>query len=107
MHTASTCAGCLLTVDESLWDRPFGADVFVHVGQHVLQVHRNILVPRSGWFRDFLPAPSPVSLITSDHGVVYDTATNANQGGAPVEVLFPGEAKIVSHSLKFLYTGRE
>ncbi|PNY27289.1 Uncharacterized protein TCAP_02784 [Tolypocladium capitatum] len=71
----------------------------------VLKVHRNILVRGSGWFRDGLPPPGRVSLITSGFDSLHDASTDADQGGAPVEVLFPGEARIVSHSLKFLYTG--
>ncbi|KJZ77847.1 hypothetical protein HIM_02484 [Hirsutella minnesotensis 3608] len=71
---------------ESLWIYPFGADIFVFTESMVIQVHRNMVAAKSGWIREkLLPASS---------------------SGAPVGVYFPGAAKIIGHSLKFIYTDR-
>lgn len=45
----------------SLWARPFGADVVVHAGNMAFRVHRDIVIPESGWFRDKLSSPHAVS----------------------------------------------
>lgn len=38
----------------SLWLRPFGADVFVRVGPEIYEVHRSIVEPQSSFFRQQL-----------------------------------------------------
>ncbi|KAM4059651.1 hypothetical protein HRG_002721 [Hirsutella rhossiliensis] len=71
---------------ESLWNLPFGADIWLYAEDKVLQVHRSVVAPKSGWIRDKLLPP--------------------HSNGAPVGVYFPGAAKIIGHSLKFMYTDR-
>ncbi|KPM45486.1 hypothetical protein AK830_g1038 [Neonectria ditissima] len=71
---------------EKLWERPFGADVVVHTGTMTFRVHRNIVEPESGWFRDNLPPPNP--------------------DGSPVKVHLNCAAEAAAHCLRFMYTGR-
>ncbi|KAM5356047.1 hypothetical protein ACJ41O_002693 [Fusarium nematophilum] len=52
----------------------------------VFQVHRNIVEPESGWFRDNLPPP--------------------NLDGSPVEVHMVCAPEAVAHCLRFIYTRR-
>lgn len=62
------CAGVFRpTADivDSLWKHPFGADVVVHTDTMSFRVHRNIVEPESGWFRDNLPPPNLVRRPTS------------------------------------------
>lgn len=40
---------------DSLWLRPFGADVFVRVGSRIFEVHRSIIEPQSTFFQQNLP----------------------------------------------------
>ncbi|GKU03761.1 hypothetical protein FLAG1_08281 [Fusarium langsethiae] len=70
---------------ENLWKTPFGADVLVRTGNMLLKVHRNIVVPQSGWFRDNLPPP--------------------NLDGTPVTVDLTFAPESVAHCLRFIYTG--
>ncbi|PHH89835.1 hypothetical protein CDD83_5131 [Cordyceps sp. RAO-2017] len=71
---------------ESLWNLPFGADIWLYAEDTVFQLHRSVVAPKLGWLRDKLLPP--------------------NSNGAPVGVFFPGPLKIIGHSLKFMYTGR-
>ncbi|RGP60123.1 hypothetical protein FLONG3_10990 [Fusarium longipes] len=71
---------------ENLWKSPFGADVLVRTGNILIKVHRNIVVPQSGWFRDNLPPPS--------------------LDGTPVVVDLSFAPEAVAHCLRFIYTGR-
>ncbi|KAG8675185.1 hypothetical protein FPOAC2_01232 [Fusarium poae] len=71
---------------ENLWKTPFGADVLVRTGDILLKVHRNIVVPQSGWFRDNLPPP--------------------NLDGTPVTVDLRFAPEAVAHCLRFIYTGK-
>ncbi|KAH6997801.1 hypothetical protein BKA56DRAFT_664466 [Ilyonectria sp. MPI-CAGE-AT-0026] len=50
------------------------------------RVHRNIVEPESGWFRDNLPPP--------------------NLDGSPVKVRLGCTAEAAAHCLRFMYTGR-
>ncbi|KAF4969405.1 hypothetical protein FZEAL_10230 [Fusarium zealandicum] len=70
---------------ENLWISPFGADVVVRAGNMTFRVHRNIVVPESGWFRENLPPPMP--------------------DGIPVEVHIDFAPEAVAHCLRFIYTG--
>ncbi|RCI15543.1 hypothetical protein L249_3396 [Ophiocordyceps polyrhachis-furcata BCC 54312] len=79
-QTTASCAG------ESLWNLPFGADISLYAEDKVLHLHRSVVAPKSGWLRDKLLPP--------------------HSNGAPVGVFFPGPAKIIGHSLKFMYTDR-
>ncbi|RDA83773.1 hypothetical protein CP532_5184 [Ophiocordyceps camponoti-leonardi (nom. inval.)] len=78
LQTTASCAG------ESLWNLPFGADISLYAEDKVLHLHRSVVAPKSGWLRDKLLPP--------------------HSNGAPVGVFFPGPAKIIGHSLKFMYT---
>ncbi|KAH7163281.1 hypothetical protein B0J13DRAFT_601818 [Dactylonectria estremocensis] len=71
---------------ESLWKRPFGADVVVHTDTMTFEVHRNIVEPESGWFRDNLPPPNP--------------------DGSPVKVYLACATEAAAFCLRFIYTGR-
>ncbi|KAJ4130886.1 hypothetical protein NW768_006425 [Fusarium equiseti] len=71
---------------ENLWRTPFGADVLVRTGNILIKVHRNIVVPQSGWFRDNLPPP--------------------NLDGTPVMVDLRYAPEAVAHCLRYIYTGR-
>ncbi|PHH79573.1 hypothetical protein CDD80_4453 [Ophiocordyceps camponoti-rufipedis] len=73
-------------VGESLWNLPVGADILLYAEDKVLHLHRSVVAPKSGWLRDKLLPPHAT--------------------GAPVGVFFSGPAKVVGHSLKFMYTGR-
>ncbi|RDA89977.1 hypothetical protein CP533_0853 [Ophiocordyceps camponoti-saundersi (nom. inval.)] len=79
-QTTASCAG------ESLWNLPFGADILLYAEDKVLHLHRSVVAPKSGWLRGKLLPP--------------------HSNGAPVGVFFPGPAKIIGHSLKFMYTNR-
>ncbi|KAM5383634.1 hypothetical protein ACJZ2D_001871 [Fusarium nematophilum] len=89
-HTSTTSRHILEAAapraTENLWKCPFGADIVVHAGAMVFQVHRNIVEPESGWFRDNLPPP--------------------NLDGSPVEVHMVCAPEAVAHCLRFIYTRR-
>ncbi|KAF4436261.1 hypothetical protein FACUT_6653 [Fusarium acutatum] len=70
----------------NLWNCPFGADVVVRSGNLSFRVHRNIVVPQSGWFRDNLPPP--------------------NVDGTPVVVTVGFAPETVAHCLRFIYTDK-
>ncbi|PFH60486.1 hypothetical protein XA68_10876 [Ophiocordyceps unilateralis] len=80
LQPALPCGG------ESLWNLPVGADILLYAEDKVLHLHRSVVAPKSGWLRDKLLPP--------------------HSNGSPVGVFFPGPAKIIGHSLKFMYTGR-
>jgi hypothetical protein len=68
----------------SLWRTPFGADVLVRTGNILIKVHRNIVVPQSGWFRDNLPPPNLVSVHPFRHFMNELTAPGWDTGhGGP------------------------
>ncbi|PTB67160.1 hypothetical protein BBK36DRAFT_1168655 [Trichoderma citrinoviride] len=67
-----------------LWRHPFGSNVYLYVETSVFQLHRDILMRHSGWFRDKLPPP--------------------NQNGSPVEIHLPHAIGAVQPCLFFMYT---
>ncbi|KAL6854595.1 hypothetical protein J3F83DRAFT_754149 [Trichoderma novae-zelandiae] len=67
-----------------LWRHPFGSNVYLYVESSVFQLHRDILMRHSGWFRDKLPPP--------------------NQDGSPVEIHLPHAIGAVQPCLFFMYT---
>ncbi|KAH0491431.1 hypothetical protein TgHK011_002864 [Trichoderma gracile] len=67
-----------------LWRHPFGSNVYLYVESSVFQLHRDILMRHSGWFRDKLPPP--------------------NQDGSPVEIHLPHAVGAVQPCLFFMYT---
>ncbi|KAI5466819.1 hypothetical protein BGZ63DRAFT_449059 [Mariannaea sp. PMI_226] len=71
---------------ENLWLRPFGADVVVHTTTMTFRIHRDIVEPESGWFRDHLPPARP--------------------DGSPVVVRMPCPGEGVAHCFRFMYTGK-
>ncbi|SPJ78023.1 uncharacterized protein FTOL_06412 [Fusarium torulosum] len=71
---------------EKLWRYPFGADLVVLSGDRIFRVHRNLVIPQSGWFRDNLPPP--------------------NLDGTPVEVRVALDFQSLGHCLRYIYTGR-
>ncbi|EQL04251.1 hypothetical protein OCS_00001 [Ophiocordyceps sinensis CO18] len=89
---------------ESLWNLPFGADIWLYAEDKVLQVHRSVVAPKSGWIRDKLLPPHPVSMARGRDGPRRASQSDLTQNGAPVGVYFAGAAKIIGHSLKFMYT---
>ncbi|KAM0196792.1 hypothetical protein ACHAPI_005673 [Fusarium lateritium] len=74
-----------LTADR-LWRYPFGADLVVLSGDRVFRVHRNLVIPQSGWFRDNLPPP--------------------NLDGTPVEVRVALDFQSLGHCLRYIYLGK-
>ncbi|KAF4342601.1 hypothetical protein FBEOM_3458 [Fusarium beomiforme] len=70
----------------NLWRCPIGADVVVRSGNLSFRVHRNIVVPQSGWFRDNLPPP--------------------NLDGTPVVVNTSFAPETVAHCLRYIYTNK-
>lgn len=91
----------------SLWNLPFGADIWLYAEDKVLQVHRSVVAPKSGWIRDKLLPPHSVSKARGRDGARRASLSDVNQNGAPVGVYFSGAAKIIGHSLKFMYTDSE
>ncbi|CAJ0546132.1 Ff.00g096050.m01.CDS01 [Fusarium sp. VM40] len=71
---------------EKLWRYPFGADLVILSGDTVFRVHRNLVIPQSGWFRDNLPPP--------------------NLDGTPVEVRVGLDYQSLGHCLRYIYLGR-
>ncbi|PTB71184.1 hypothetical protein M440DRAFT_1406722 [Trichoderma longibrachiatum ATCC 18648] len=67
-----------------LWRHPFGSNVYLYVESSVFQLHRDILMRHSGWFRDKLPPP--------------------NQDGSPIEIHLPHAVGAVQPCLFFMYT---
>ncbi|RSL48310.1 hypothetical protein CEP54_012984 [Fusarium duplospermum] len=87
-HTSSTSRLILEAAASrataNLWKSPFGADVVVRAGNVEFRVHRNIVVPESGWFFDHMPPP--------------------NTDGTPVEIHMDLAPEAVGHCLRFIYT---
>lgn len=109
-HLSPLCARSFpadLSNLHSLWNLPFGADIWLYAEDKVLQVHRSVVAPKSGWIRDKLLPPHPVSMARGRDGPRRASQSDLTQNGAPVGVYFAGAAKIIGHSLKFMYTDRE
>ncbi|KAG6020626.1 hypothetical protein E4U19_001871 [Claviceps sp. Clav32 group G5] len=71
---------------QSLWLRPFGADVFVRVGSRIFEVHRSIIEPQSTFFQQNLP-PRECSN-------VHD----------PIDMQLESHPEAVANTLRFMYT---
>ncbi|KAH7319943.1 hypothetical protein B0I35DRAFT_224126 [Stachybotrys elegans] len=91
----------------SLWSLPVGADVMVCAQGQAFVVHRYIVVPLSGWFRDNLPASIPVS--TAQKRDAQSPPASVRPADSEwkhefVKVELPYAAAAVACCLKFMYT---
>ncbi|KAG5930824.1 hypothetical protein E4U53_002107 [Claviceps sorghi] len=74
---------------KSLWLRPFGADVFVRVGDQTFEVHRSIVEPQSTFFQHHLPPRRDLTLWEHE----------------PIDVQLDLPPDAVANTLRFMYTG--
>ncbi|KAG5919984.1 hypothetical protein E4U42_006349 [Claviceps africana] len=73
---------------KSLWLRPFGADVFVRVGDQTFEVHRSIVEPQSTFFQHRLPPRRDLT----------------PWGHEPIDVQLDLAPDAVGNALRFMYT---